>query len=209
MKKFAAIVLSVLLPLIFASCSLGSSDSESYSAESESNVDSSVSAAETETLTNETNDSNFNLITYNGVEFKVGKVLDESADIKEFSINEKDGISAATFSWNYILNENGTGYADVLTVFYDNSLDEVKEGNQNVLGCTYCQFNTDDLTTKWSYFNSSDSLIYYTVDYSVYDSQGTLIGHRDQSGEFKDSNENELDITELDPFLVIVENYDG
>lgn len=208
MKKFAAIVLSVLLPLIFVSCSLGSNDSESYSAESESNVNSSVSAAETETLTNETKDSNFNLIIYNGVEFKVGKVLDESADIKEFSINEKDGISAATFSWNYISNENGTGYADVLTVFYDNSLDEVKEGNQNVLGCTYCQFNTDDLTTKWSYFNSSDNLIYYTVDYSVYDSQGTLIGHRDQSGEFKDSNGNELDITELDPFLVIVENYD-
>lgn len=208
MKKFAAIVLSVLLPLIFVSCSLGSNDSESYSAESESNVNSSVSAAETETLTNETKDSNFNLITYNGVEFKVGKVLDESADIKEFSINEKDGISAATFSWNYISNENGTGYADVLTVFYDNSLDKVKEGNQNVLGCTYCQFNTDDLTTKWSYFNSSDNLIYYTIDYSVYDSQGTLIGHRDQSGEFKDSNGNELDITELDPFLVIVENYD-
>lgn len=92
-------------------------------------------------------------------------------------------------------------------MFYDNSLNEVQLGKQSILGSLYYQFDCNDMTTKWSYFNSSNILIYYTIDYCVYDSEGNLIGYKSQEGEYTDENGNKLDITTMDPFLSIIEDY--
>lgn len=212
MKKYVIIVLCLLFALSFVSCSSSNNENSSentnlYINGNDLNSDSTVPENNAKNET-EGNSLNSNVVYWEGVEYDVNSVLNASDEIEDVIISENNGITTIEFWWNYFSNDEASGYSNELIMFYDNSLSEVQAGKQTVLGSAYYEVDCNDMTTKWSWFDSSNKLIYYTLDSCVYDSNGELIGYKDnQDGEYIDINGNKFDISTLDPFLDIIEDY--
>mgnify|MGYP001624250998 CR=1 FL=1 len=206
MKKFTTILLLILLVFSFAACSKSTDEnfdesSSLFGAENDTNI-TFEEFDKPYSETTKTNITEFNTVVWEGVEYKVNPVLNSSRDIDYADHSEKDGIMYVEFGWNYT-NDNGEGYQSILGMFYNSSLSQ--DSSSSVICSSFCEFNETDGTTKWSYFDQNNALIYYTLDYVVYDKDDMQIGNRNLDGTYSDLNGNNFDITTLDPSLKVID----
>lgn len=208
MKKFTTILLLILLVFSFAACSKSTDESfdESsslFGAENDTNI-TSEEFDEPYSETTKTNNTEFNTVVWEGVEYKVNPVLSSSENIGYMDTNENNGVEYVEFAWDYTVN-NGEGYKKILRMFYDASMS--KNAADAVICSMYCEFNDINGVTKWSYFDKRNNLVFYTNDYEVYDDNGNAIGFKNQDGTFSDLNNNNFEITSLDPSFKVIEYF--
>lgn len=149
-----------------------------------------------------------NFVTYENIKYKVNPLLDEQTviDYIDFEESDKETVTIVEIGWNSFKNDDAEGCKDTLLMYYNNTLTNVKNGEQNILGSLFCHRN-DDMTTEWSYYDLENNLICKTVDYKLYDRNNNLIATKSDNGNFYDSSGNEFDISSLDPFIKTVTEF--
>lgn len=141
-EKIIAILLCLSISVAFCGCAASgarSNDSDNSDYLSDDSTDNNEMTTD-------------NIVNWNNVNYKVNPVLSSSENIKNVETEGKGGITCVTFSWNYVDDENGEGYKDILMMYYNASANEIANGSQSVLGSAYCQM-LDDGTTQWTYYN--------------------------------------------------------
>lgn len=198
MKKIIAILLCLSISVAFCGCAASgarSNDSDNSDYLSDDSTDNNEMTTD-------------NIVNWNNVNYKVNPVLSSSENIKNVETEEKGGITCVTFSWNYVDDESGEGYKDILMMYYNAAANEVANGSQSVLGSAYCQM-LDDGTTQWTYYNENHKVIYKMVDNEIYDANSSKIGYRDQSGAAFDNDGNPLDLESLDDFIKTMNDFEN
>lgn len=209
MKKILSYLLCVITVIFFfTACTSKENSNESSVDISSQTIETSTSDNLSSTRNVNRSDSEFNIIEWENVKYNVNPVLNSAEDIDTVDINENNGITRVVLRWNYFSTEAGDGYSDVLVMYYENSLPEIKVGNQSIIGSAYYEYN-EEFTIKWSYYDGDNNLIYYTINNSVFDNAGNEIAYISQDGSCKDLNGNSFDITSLDPSLEIIESFNG
>lgn len=172
----------------------------------------SFSACSSKSNTSNNNSDNLlvkdNLIYYDNVNYRVNTVLDSSNDIEYVDFEESNRMTSVEFGWNSFSNDDGEGCKDILIMYYDDSLINVQSGKQPILGSVYCHTN-DDMSREWSYFGAEHNLIYKTNSYQIYDKNNNLIGYIADDGRFYDEENNPLDISSFDPFIDVLDTFEG
>lgn len=209
MKKILSYFLCVITFIsLFTACTSKENSNESSVDISSQTIETSTSDNLSSTRNVNRSDSEFNIIEWENVKYNVNPVLNSAEDIDTVDINENNGMTRVVLRWNYFSTEAGDGYSDVLVMYYENSLSEIKVGNQSIIGSAYYEYN-EEFTIKWSYYDGDNNLIYYTINNSVFDNAGNEIAYISQDGSCKDLNGNSFDITSLDPSLEIIESFNG
>lgn len=208
MKKFVIVLSLFALVLSFASCSKSAGESSAASSsslgsENDTNI-TSEKFDEPYSETTKTNNAEFNTVVWEGVEYEVNPVLSNSENIGYIDTIENNGVEYVEFAWDYSTN-NGEGYRKALIMFYDTSMR--KNAADAVICSMFYEFNDTNEVTKWSYFGKHNNLVFYTMDYVAFDSEGYAIGFRNQDGTFSDLENNNLDITSLDPSFKVIDYF--
>lgn len=210
MKKILSYLLCVITVIsFFTACTSKENSNESSVDISSQTIETSTSDNLSSTRNVNRSDSEFNIIEWENVKYNVNPVLNSAEDIDTVDINENNGMTRVVLRWNYFSTEAGDGYSDVLVMYYENSLSEIKVGNQSIIGSAYYEEYNEEFTIKWSYYDGDNNLIYYTINNSVFDNAGNEIAYISQDGSCKDLNGNSFDITSLDPSLEIIEGFNG
>lgn len=150
-----------------------------------------------------------NFVTYENIKYKVNPLLDEQTviDYVDFEESKKETVTIVEIGWNHYKNNDGEGCKDILAMYYDNTLSNVQNGEQNVLG-SVLYHRTDNMTTEWSYYDSESKLICKNVELNLYDKNGNLIATMSEGGStFYDLNGNVFDFNSLDPFIETVTGF--
>lgn len=190
MKKVISIILCLIILFVFTACS-SRNNSSNTSSESQNITQASVFTD--------------NTITYENISYKVNPLLNNREKIAyvDFEENSK-GITVVEIGWNDYHNDDGEGCKDILAMYYNNTLTDVKSGKQNVLGSVYCH-RTADMKTEWSYYDADSNLICTNSELNLFDKNNYLIATMSEDENiFYDSNGNKFDVTSLDPFIKTV-----
>lgn len=147
-------------------------------------------------------------VSYENIKYKVNPLLNEETDIDYADYAESNGMTSVEFGWNSFSNDEGEGHKDILIMYYDALMVDVQSGKQPILGSAYCHCN-DDMTTEWSYFGAEHNFIYKNDGYQIYDENDNIIGYMTDDGTCYDNEDNPLNFNSFDPFIEVLNNFEG